>query len=615
MDEQNNRNFLLAIVLSVAVMVLWQMLYAGPKIEDERKKQEQRQKQIELTKKGQGPKTGQPPKPTVTPGTAPTPSAETTTSAPQPVAVSRTSAIASSPRVKIQTPRLSGSIALKGARLDDLTLTKYRETVKKNSKLVTLLSPSGSPEPYYIEHGWVASAGGPKVPDANSVWKTDGNSTLTPSAPVTLTWDNGNGLVFKRVISVDDGYLFKVKQSVENKSGNVVTLFPYGLISRHYRPKTEGFFILHEGLIGFLGESKLQEIDYGDAIDAGKQSFKSKTGWFGITDKYWATALVPDQETEKSISFTGRRNGLKESFQTDYLMPSVSIPAGGVKSIDTSFFAGAKKNKFIEAYQEDLKVENFDLMIDWGWFWYITKPLFYVLDWLYNLLGNFGLAILGTTILVKALFFPLANKSYVSMSRMKKLQPEMEKIKERFGDDRQRQQKAMMELYQKEKVNPMAGCLPILLQIPVFFALYKVLFITIDMRHAPFFGWIQDLSAPDPTSIFNLFGLLPFTPPSFLTLGIWPIIMGVTMWLQMKLNPAPTDEIQKKIFGWMPVIFTFMLATFPAGLVIYWTWNNILSITQQWVIMARQGVKVALMDNLREDFGWIKNLFGKKAES
>ncbi len=507
--------------------------------------------------------------------------------------------LAASPRIAIDTPALRGSISLKGARIDDLMLKQFRETVKPNSENVTLLSPSGTAKPYYAEFGWtVTSNEGVRVPTSETVWTADSQGALTPANPVKLSWDNGQGLIFRRVMSVDPDYMFTVTQKVENKTDKPVTLYPYALISRHELPHTDGLYILHEGLIGFLGEHGLQEIKYTKAAEAGTTTFKATSGWLGITDKYWATALVPDQNAPYEAHFQGTNVNGNAAFQTDFLLGPVTVAPGGKQSVSSMLFAGAKQVGVVDGYETKLGIKKFELLIDWGWFHFITKPLFFALDFFYGLVGNFGIAILIVTVLVKLAFFPLANKSYESMSKMKKLQPEMARLRDRYKDDRMKQQQALMELYKKEKINPMAGCLPIVIQIPVFFALYKVLYVTIEMRHAPFFGWIQDLSAPDPTTIFNLFGLIPWTPPHMLMLGVWPIIMGITMFVQMKLNPTPPDPIQEKLFTWMPVLFTFLLAAFPAGLVIYWTWNNSLSILQQWVIMRRQGVEVNLLENL-----------------
>ena len=440
------------------------------------------------------------------------------------------------------------------------------------------------------------------VPTSETLWSAPDGVKLTPGTPVTLTFDNGQGLVFTRTISVDDRYMFSIKQQVANNSGNPVTLAPYALVSRHGRPEIEDFFVLHEGLIGVLGEDGAIEVDYSDLEDERLQSYNSTGGWIGITDKYWASVLIPDQTKTLTARFSNNPANAKEIFQTDYLLGAQTLPTGGAVTISGKLFAGAKVVSIIDGYKDAQKIDRFDLLIDWGWFYFITKPMFKLLDFLFKLVGNFGIAILLATVIIKLALFPLANKSYVSMSKMKLLQPEMLKIRERYSDDKVKQQQAMMELYKSEKVNPMSGCLPIVVQIPIFFALYKVLFGTIEMRHAPFFGWIQDLAAPDPTSMFNLFGLIPWDPPSFLLIGIWPIIMGVTMFLQMRLNPTPPDPVQAQIFTWMPLFFTFLLATFPAGLVIYWAWNNTLSIAQQWFIMSRQGVKVELWDNLKGMF-------------
>jgi YidC/Oxa1 family membrane protein insertase len=398
--------------------------------------------------------------------------------------------------------------------------------------------------------------------------------------------------------------MFTVTDAVANSGSEPVTLYPYALVSRLGVPVTQSYYILHEGLIGVV-DGSLEQITYKKAIGQPPASFKAKSGWLGITDKYWAATVVPEQgkEFEAHLQATAGATGA-EQYQSDYLIDAVSVPAGGKAETKGYVFAGAKEVNLVDRYATQYAIPKFDLLIDWGWFYFLTKPMFYALDFFYKLVGNFGLAILIVTLVIKLVLFPLANKSYVSMSKMKKLQPEMARIKERFGDDRMRQQQAMMELYKKEAVNPASGCLPILVQIPVFFSLYKVLFVTIEMRHAPFFGWIKDLSAPDPTSVFNLFGLLPFDPATvpvvghFLMLGAWPLIMGVTMWVQMKLNPAPPDPVQQKVFAWMPVFFTFLLAGFPAGLVIYWAWNNLLSVIQQSVIMSRQGVDIPLFENL-----------------
>jgi YidC/Oxa1 family membrane protein insertase len=473
-----------------------------------------------------------------------------------------------------------------------------------------LLSPSESPHPFYAEFGWVAAAGAaakpPAMPGADTVWRQEGSGALTPDRPIVLTYSNNEGLTFRRTISVDDKYLFTVKDEVANGGAQPVSLFPYGLISRHGTPETLGYYILHEGLIGELGDQGLQEITYKAIEDKKKITFpKVSKAWLGITDKYWAAALVPDPNATLDAEFVAGESGKVKTYQTDYLLGEQVIAPGATGTATGRLFAGAKEVHVVNGYNSQLGLNLFDRLIDWGWFWFITKPMFEFMDWIYRLVGNFGVAILIVTVCIKGLFFPLANKSYASMAKMKAVQPQMQALRERFPDDKVKQQQELMDLYKREKINPVAGCLPIVVQIPVFFSLYKVLFVTIEMRHAPFFGWIKDLSAPDPTNIFNLFGLIPVDPTilpmigPFLHLGIWPLIMGVTMWVQMKLNPAPPDPAQKVIFDWMPVIFTFMLASFSAGLVIYWAWNNTLSIIQQSIIMKKHGAKIELFDNLK----------------
>ena len=447
-----------------------------------------------------------------------------------------------------------------------------------------------------------------KVPSADTLWQEEGSGALTPDHPVTLVYDNGEGLIFRRTISVDDKYLFTVQDQVTNKGTAPVSLYPYALVSRHGTPQTLGYYILHEGLIGVLGDQGLQEVTYKTIDEKKRMTFKVTDAWLGITDKYWAAALLPDTTAHLKAHFGAGKLGNLDTYQTDYLLDAQTIAPGATGSASARLFAGAKEVAVVNEYDKQLKLNRFDLLIDWGWFYFITKPLFIAIDWLYRLVGNFGLAILIVTVLIKIAFFPLANKSYASMAKMKAVQPQMTALRERYANDKAKQQQELMELYKREKINPLAGCLPIAIQIPVFFSLYKVLFVTIEMRHAPFFGWIHDLSAQDPTNIFNLFGVIPVDPTilpvigSFLHLGAWPLIMGVTMWVQMKLNPAPPDPTQQMIFNWMPIIFTFMLANFPAGLVIYWAWNNTLSVIQQSVIMRKHGAKIELFDNLKAFF-------------
>jgi YidC/Oxa1 family membrane protein insertase len=611
----NDKNTIIAIVLSAIVLLGWQYFVGMPQME--RQKQDALLKQQQQQQQTPTPSGTTTPSTTPAPGTAPAPGQAGAPQAPggtSPAAqvMTREAVLTLSPRIAIDTPRLKGSIALKGARIDDLALVAYRETVDPKSPAIELLSPSGTEHPFYAEFGWVRGAGvTAKVPDADTVWRQQGSGALTAGTPITLTWDNGEGLEFRRTISVDEKYLFSAKDEVANKGTEPVTLFPYALISRHGTPKTEGYYILHEGFIGVMGEQGLKEDSYKNLEEKKTIPFKATNAWLGITDKYWAATLLPDTNAAIQARFSSGTAGTVKTYQTDYLLDPQTIAPGASGGANMRLFAGAKEVQTIDAYDKALGLNRFELLIDWGWFYFITKPLFKVIDYFFHLVGNFGLAILIVTVLVKALFFPLANKSYASMAKMKAVQPEMVAIRERYGDDKMKQQQALMELYKKEKINPLAGCLPIVVQIPVFFALYKVLFVTIEMRHAPFYGWIKDLSAPDPTNLFNLFGLIPFDPTllpvlgQFLHLGFWPIVMGITMFVQMKLNPAPPDPTQKMIFDWMPLIFTFMLAGFSSGLVIYWAWNNTLSVCQQAVIMNKHGAKIELWDNLRDLWGRI----------
>ncbi len=441
------------------------------------------------------------------------------------------------------------------------------------------------------------------VPDDNTEWKLASGGKLTPGHPITLEWNNGHGLIFTRTVTVDDQYMFTVSDSVKNTGGAAATLYPYAYVARDGLPKTTHFWVLHEGFVGYAGGSA-KYTKY-DALkpEQPTQTFHSTGGWIGITDKYWMAAVIPPQNEKFNASYTISQAHEATAYQSDYRLDARKLAPGASLTVRHQLFAGAKVVKTLRDYESKYGIAGFDYAIDWGWFFFITRPMFLVLDEFYKLVGNFGVAILLLTVAVKLLFFPLANTSYRSMSRMKKLQPEVEKVRTRFADDKVRQQQEMMELYKREKVNPVSGCLPMLIQIPVFFSLYKVLFVTIEMRHAPFFGWIRDLSAPDPTSIINLFGLLPYSVPHFipavLSIGIWPILMGVTQFVQTKLNPAPADPVQAKMFLFMPLIFMFMLSTFPAGLVIYWTWNNLLSILQQIVMMKRTGTPIQIFEDFK----------------
>ena len=592
---EKNRNYFVAIGLSVLILVAWQFLYVNPKMEKERiaaealQAQQAQQTQSQPGTTAQQPATGQALPGGTVPGTG----------------ENRDKALAKSARVAIDTPAVSGSINLTGARFDDLKLKAYHETVSKQSPIITLFSPAETTDGYFTEIGYVGDAASGSVPGPQTVWTLSGGDKLTPATPVTLSFTNEKGITFNRTISIDERYMFQVVDSIKNGAAEPVSLSSYGRVTRFNKPTTPSVYVLHEGFIGVIGDHGLQEVGYSKieddkAIEPGKAT----GGWLGITDKYWAATIVPPQATPYETRFSHFTDG-RARYQSDYKSDAITIAAGQSSELKNLVFAGAKEVPVVDNYEAAYSIPNFDKLIDWGWFYFITKPMFKMMDFFFRLFGNFGIAILTTTIVVKLLFFPLANKQYSSMANMKKVQPKMEELKKKFGDDRMGLQQAMMQLYKDEKINPLAGCWPILIQIPVFFALYKVIYITIEMRHAPFFGWIHDLSAPDPTTIFNLFGLLPFDAPSFLHLGVWPIIMGVTMFVQMRMNPTPPDPTQAMLFTWMPVVFTFMLASFPAGLVIYWAWNNTLSVLQQSIIMKRQGVKIELFDNL-------KNLFSKK---
>jgi YidC/Oxa1 family membrane protein insertase len=599
MKSEDTRNLFLAIALSVLVMAAWQYFYAGPLY------QREHQAQMEANQANTAlPNEVQPSAaPTAVPPGAPvaaTPPGAPAATPPRTVSA----ALAASPRVVIDTPSVGGSIDLKGGKIDDIVLKDYHETVDPKSPNVRLFSPPGAPDAYWAETGFVSPAGA-KTPGLDAVWTAD-RPTLTPAQPVTLTWDNGAGLVFKRVVAVDDKYMFTITDSVANSGSVPATVQPYALVLRHGRPTVGGYSVLHEGFVGVIGDGGVQEVTYANIEKAaGKvNAFKGDGGWLGFTDKYWGSAVMPAQTAPIEARFSASGTVQPVDYQADFLGKEQSVAPGATVETTTRVFAGAKEVSTIDNYAAKLGIKKFDLMIDWGWFYFITKPLFLLIDAIYHLVGNFGLAILIVTVMVKLAFFPLANRSYRSMAKMKKIQPQIAALKDLYPDDRVKQQQEQMALFKREGVNPVAGCLPMVIQIPVFFALYKVIFITIEMRHAPFFGWIRDLSAPDPTNIFTLFGLIPWEPTAlpvfghFLALGIWPLIMGVSMFFQMKMNPEPTDPVQKQMFSWMPVIFTFMLGTFPAGLVIYWTWNNTLTVLQQYYIMTKAGVKVELWDNL-----------------
>ena len=582
----DNRNLILAIVLSVAIVFIYEWQFAPKPPPSEVAGSEQTQ----APEGGEGLREVPVPGHGATDADAPRPSADIAaadTAAGRGLGrAAAIAAIAAAPRVRIDSPQLHGSISLAGARIDDLTLARYRETVDRDSPEIVLLSPKEATNAYYAYFGWVGE-GDVAVPGPDTVW-TAHRRVLAPDSPLILSWENGEGLRFVQTITLDRDYMFTVIQRVENTTASPVTVFPFGLVSRRGTPDVSRFFILHEGLLGVFNGT-LDEVDYDDLQDEGAITNTTTGGWIGITDKYWLTALVPDQQTEVGTRFFHRLADGDDRYQVDFLRPALEVPPHGTADATSRLFAGAKEVALLDGYAETYGIELFDRAIDFGWFYFLTKPIFYTLIFINGHVGNFGVAILLLTVVIKLIFFPLANKSYRAMSKLKKLQPETVKLRERFGDDKAKMNQELMALYKREKANPASGCLPMVVQIPVFFALYKVLFVTIEMRQAPFFGWIKDLSQADPTSLFNLFGLLPFAPPDFLMIGIWPLIMGASMFIQQRLNPQPADPIQAKIFLMLPVVFTVILAPFPAGLVIYWAWNNTLSILQQWVIMKRMG--------------------------
>jgi len=593
MDDK--RNLFTAIGLSLLVLVGWQY-FVTPRFVTPKPAQ------IETQQEANPVSTPSPSTQAVPQAPSPGTTAATPTSVAQ--EVTREDALKSSPRLAIHNAHLSGSIALKGARFDDLTLTSYRETTDPNSPNIVLFSPSHTPGGFYADFGFAPVAGSSaagEAPNADTLWQASGNE-LTPTTPVTLTWTNPQGFEFKREIAVDDDYMFSVTDTVTNHASKPLSVYPYAAVVQQGTPHVAGYMVLFEGLLGWIGDAGLQEWTYAKLDKEGTAKYSGTGGFLGITtDKYWAAAIIPDQTKPFEAHFIATQTGPK-AYQADLLEGELAVAPGASVSSSRKLFAGAKVVSLVDKYERDFGIKQFNRIIDWGYFYFITQPLFKVIDYFYRLLGNFGLAILLVTVLLKALFLPLANKSYASMAKMKAVQPQLKELQERYKDDKAKLQQEMMALYKRERINPVAGCWPMLIQIPVFFALYKVIFTTIEMRQAPFYGWIHDLSAPDPTSVFNLFGLIPFTPPHFLALGAWPLIMGVTMFVQMKMNPEPPDPAQKMMFTWMPLIFTFMLSSFPAGLVIYWSWNNTLSVLQQGFIMKRHGVKIELWDNLRKLF-------------
>ncbi len=584
MDDQN-KNLILATALSFIVILVWFVLFPPAPVEDAIAPDEI------VAADG-----------TVLAVDADAPTDVPTASLLDPQSVE--DAVSETARVTIDTPDLSGSLSLAGGRIDDLSLKSYKQTLDDESELVRLLAPIGTAAPYYALHGWVPTVGATadQVPGATTPWQIESGDTLTPTSDVTLVWDNGAGLIFRKTFSVDEDYLFTISQSVENTTGADIAMRPYGLVARHGEPYQIGFFIQHEGVVR-MSDGSMEEIDYDDMPDLSTEEGRvevAENGWIGFSDQYWMTALIPTPGRD----FRSTARFANDIYQVETVYPTVVVAAGGIAEANSQFFAGAQEWDVIRSYQNDLGIDRFLDSIDWGWFFFLTKPIFAVLHWLNGLIGNMGWAIIGLTLIIKALLLPLAYKSYVSMAKMRELQPQMEKLKEAAGDDREKLQKGMMELYKTNKVNPASGCLPILMQIPIFFSLYKVIFVTIELRHAPWLGWVKDLSAPDTSSLFNLFGLLPWDAPapesilSLVFIGILPIILGISMWLQQKLNPAPTEPTQKMIIAWMPWIFMFMLGSFASGLVLYWIANNTITFTQQYLIMRSQGIKPDVFGNI-----------------
>ncbi len=601
MDDQN-KNLILATVLSFAVILVWFLLFPPP----------------EAPVAPQGTAVEQ----TATGGEGLTiPAAGGQANVPAlgvGGVLSRDEALARTTRIGINTDSLEGSISLLGGRIDDLSFKKYHETVEPGSPDVTQFHPAGTPGAYYAVYGWAPAGGLPfdQVPGPTTEWTQESGGELTADTPVQLIWDNGNGLIFRRTVAVDDKYLFTVTQTVENLTESEIRLAPYGIVARVGKPANlKNFYILHEGVI-LASDGELTETKYDKVaelpVDPAERAAAERVdvvenGWIGFTDHYWMSTLIPD--AGQPFTAVTKYTSTSDTYQTDIRLPVVSVAPGAIAESSTMLFSGPKEWATIREYQKTYGIDRFIDAIDWGMFFFLTKPIFMALHYLHLWIGNMGWAIICLTLLIKALLFPLAYRSYVSMSKMKQLQPEMERIKETAGDDRTKMQQEVMALYKREKVNPAAGCLPILLQIPIFFSLYKVIFVTLELRQQPFFGWIKDLSAPDPSSILNLFGLLPWAPPdptsilAILSIGIWPVLMGVSMWLQMKLNPAPTDKTQAMIFNLMPWVFMFMLGSFASGLVIYWVANNCITFTQQYLIMRSQGVKPDIIGNM---FGFLK---------
>jgi len=557
----DNKNVFIAIALSMSVLLFWAAFFETPRQStnnvDNQKKQQRKTNNI-------------------------TPSITENIKIEE---LSREESLKNTKRIKIENENIVGSLSLTGALIDDISFKKHKQNLK-NNKNIEFLNPSETTEGFYVETGWTSINNLINVPTKDTVWSVKGNNILSVNQPVVLQWNNDKGIIFKKIIELDNKYLFRITQEVQNNTKKTVELYPFAQITRNKIPDDiQNFYISHEGFIGVFDE-ELKEDDYDDIEDK-KIVRVANEGWLGITDKYWMTAVVPKQGENFKSTFL-----YKNAFKANYILNNpVLIKPSSKKSDKLKLFVAAKEVETIDTYAANEKIKKLDLVIDWGWFYFFTKPLFFIIDYLFKYSGNFGVAIVIITIGIRLIFFPLANYSFRSMAKMKAVQPEMMRLKELHKEDKVKLQQEMMALYRKEKINPASGCLPILIQIPFFFAIYKMLFISLEMRHQPFFGWIQDLSDKDPTSIFNLFGLIPWSPPSFLVIGIWPILMGLSMWVQQKLNPAPADPIQAKIFAFFPIFLTIILASFPSGLVVYWTVNNILTIAQQWVIMKKTKVK------------------------
>jgi len=555
----DTKNVIAAISLSAAVIIIY-ALFFGPSPEQIKKSQEQKN---QITQSSE------------------TPSLDTSENTSK---ISRKEAIEKNERIKFENENIKGSLSLIGGTIDDLTFKKYTKSLNGNDQII-LLNPKKFNDGYFVETGWVTNNKNIDLPDSNTLWSVEGNNKLSPNNPIKLIWNNNQGIKFQKNIKIDNQFLFTINQKIINTSEKTYNFYPYGQIVRNKAPQVTNFYILHEGLIGVFDEQLVEE-DYED-IKEKKFSKNTKSGWLGITDKYWITTLIPEKNKEFRADFD-----FKNKFRANFIETNpIEVSANSTNSNEIKIIVAAKEVDVIDGYAENSNIDKFDLAIDWGWFYFFTKNFFFAIDYFFKLTGNFGIAIILITICIRIVFFPLANYSFRSMAKMKVLQPEMTRLKELHKDDKMKLQQEMMTLYKKEKVNPVSGCLPIFIQIPFFFAIYKVLFVTLEMRHQPFFGWIKDLSERDPTSIFNLFGLIPWDPPSFLLIGVWPCLMGLSMYFQQKLNPAPPDPIQAKIFMFFPLFLTVILAPFPSGLVIYWTFNNILTMAQQVIIMKKTTVK------------------------